>query len=157
MKKNEKNVGKRLLFKKKVVILNSIIDMEMKEMNAIDIVNEMAKERVIASRKERDGDKFVEVPEIAPGDSVNIAVRVVEGAKERIQNYKGIIIAIRGAGINKTITVRKISNGVGVERIFHLYSPMLQQIEVLRKGNVRRAKLYYLRGMTEKRVRAKIS
>lgn len=146
-----------MLFGKKVVILNSIIDMEMKEMNAIDIVNEMAKERAIESRKERDGEKFVEVPEIAPGDSVNIAVRVVEGAKERIQNYKGIIIAIRGAGINKTITVRKISNGIGVERIFPVYSPMLQQIEVLRKGNVRRAKLYYLRGMTEKRVRAKIS
>ena len=129
----------------------------MKEMNAIDIVNEMAKERAIESRKERDGDKFVEVPEVAPGDSVNIAVRVVEGVKERIQNYKGIIIAIRGAGINKTVTVRKISNGIGVERIFPLFSPMLQQVEVLRKGNVRRAKLYYLRGMTEKRVRAKIS
>ena len=127
-------------------------------MNAIDIVNEMAQERALESRKERDGDKFVDVPEgLAPGDTVNIAVRVVEGEKARVQNYKGIVIAIRGASINKTITVRKISSGIGVERIFPVHSPMLQSIEILRPGNVRRAKLYYLRGMTEKRVRAKIS
>ncbi len=126
-------------------------------MNAIDIVNEMAKEQAIANRKERDGDKFVEVPEVAPGDTVNVAVRVVEGEKERIQNYKGIVIAVRGSGINKSMTVRKISSGIGVEKIFPIYSPMLQSIEILRRGNVRRAKLYYLRGMTEKRVRAKIS
>jgi large subunit ribosomal protein L19 len=125
-------------------------------MNAIDIVNTMVVERATESRKQKDGDNFVEVPEFKAGDTVNIGVRVVEGEKERIQNYKGIVIAIHGASINKTFTVRKISNGVGVERVFPVFSPMLQSITIIRKGNVRRAKLYYLRGMTEKKIRAKI-
>jgi large subunit ribosomal protein L19 len=125
-------------------------------MNAIDIVNTMVVERATESRKQKDGENFVEVPEFKAGDTVNIGVRVVEGEKERIQNYKGIVIAIHGASINKTFTVRKISNGVGVERVFPVFSPMLQSITIIRKGNVRRAKLYYLRGMTEKKIRAKI-
>ena len=126
-------------------------------MNAVDIVNEMIQERAVSVRKESDANNYVEIPEFGPGDTLNIAVRVVEGSKERIQYFKGIVIGIRGASVNKTFTIRKISNGVGVERVFPLYSPMIQGIEVLRKGNVRRAKLYYLRGMTEKRVRAKIN
>ena len=126
-------------------------------MNLVDIVNESIKERALDVRREKDGKNFVDVPELAPGDTCNVSVRVVEGAKERIQIFKGIIISVRGADVNKTFTIRKISNGVGVERVFSAYSPMLQSIEVLRRGNVRRAKLYYLRGMTEKRVRAKIS
>ena len=126
-------------------------------MKALEIVNEMIKERAITNRKEKDGANFVEVPSFSPGDTVNVAVRVVEGEKERIQNFKGIIISMRGSDVNKTFTIRKMSNGVGVERIFPLYSPMIHGIEVLRKGNVRRAKLYFLRGMTEKRVRAKIN
>ncbi|MEI6091499.1 MAG: 50S ribosomal protein L19 [bacterium] len=116
----------------------------------------MVVERATESRKQKDGENFVEVPEFKAGDTVNIGVRVVEGEKERIQNYKGIVIAIHGASINKTFTVRKISNGVGVERVFPVFSPMLQSITIIRKGNVRRAKLYYLRGMTEKKIRAKI-
>jgi large subunit ribosomal protein L19 len=127
------------------------------KMNLVDTINERARERAIEVRKEKDGENFVPVPEVDPGDTCNVAVRVVEGAKERIQNFKGIVIAVRGAGVNKTFTIRKISNGVGVERVFPCYSPMIQGITVIRKGNVRRAKLYYLRGMTEKRVRAKIS
>ncbi len=125
-------------------------------MNAIDIVNTMVVERATESRKQKDGESFVEVPEFRAGDTVNVGVRVVEGEKERIQNYKGIVIAIHGGSINKTFTVRKISNGVGVERVFPVYSPMLQSITIIRKGNVRRAKLFYLRGMTEKKIRAKI-
>ncbi len=126
-------------------------------MNALNLVETMAVERAISSRKEKDGDNYVEIPKFKPGDMVNVSVRVVEGEKERIQIFKGIVIGRRGAGINQTFLVRKISNGVGVERIFPLYSPMIQGIEVLRKGKVRRAKLFYLRGMSEKKIRQKLS
>ncbi len=126
-------------------------------MNTMNFIDSLAKERALDARKQKDGDNYVEIPFFKPGDSVNIAVRVVEGEKERIQNYKGIVIARRGAGINQTFTVRKISNGVGVERIFPLYSPMVQSIEVIREGSVRRAKLYYLRGMSERKIRQKLS
>lgn len=126
-------------------------------MNTMNFIDSLAKERALDARKQKDGENYAEIPFFKPGDSVNIAVRVVEGEKERIQNYKGIVIARRGAGINQTFTVRKISNGVGVERIFPLYSPMVQSIEVLREGSVRRAKLYYLRGMSERKIRQKLS
>ena len=117
----------------------------------------MLKERAIDVRKQKDGDNFVELPDFRPGDSVNIAVRVVEGEKERIQNFKGIIIGTRGMGLNRSFLVRKISNGVGVERVFPLYSPMLQSNTILHHGRARRAKLYYLRGMSEKKIRQKLS
>ncbi len=126
-------------------------------MNQIDLVNTMAKERAIGARQEKDGDNYVEVPDFKPGDTVIVAVRVVEGEKERIQNFKGIVIKRRGSGINASFLVRKVSAGIGVERIFPVFSPMLQSITVVRNGNVRRAKLYYLRGMSEKKIRAKIS
>jgi large subunit ribosomal protein L19 len=126
-------------------------------MNTMNFIDSLATERAIDARKEKDGENFVEIPSFRPGDTINVAVRVVEGEKERIQNYKGIVINRRGAGINQTFTVRKISNGVGVERIFPLFSPMIQGIEVLREGRVRRAKLYYLRGMSERKIRQKLS
>lgn len=126
-------------------------------MNAIDLVNQRSLQTAIDAKKEKDGDNYVDIPEFGPGDTVNVALRVVEGEKERIQNYKGIVLSVRGSGVNKTFLVRKISNGVGVERILPVFSPLIQSITVLRKGNVRRAKLYYLRGMSEKRIRAKIS
>jgi large subunit ribosomal protein L19 len=126
-------------------------------MNKMKIVEEMIRERTIEFRKKKDGDNYVEVPEFRPGDTVNVAVRVVEGDKERIQNFKGVVIGMRGAGLNQSFVVRKISNGVGVERIFPLYSPMIQGIKVLNQGNVRRAKLYYLRGMSEKKIRQKLN
>jgi len=126
-------------------------------MNSMPLIEEMLNARAIDSRKQKDGDNYVEVPSFNPGDQVNIAVRVVEGEKERIQNFKGIVLGIRGGGVNKTFRVRKISNGIGVERVFHMSSPMLQSITVLRTGNVRRAKLYYLRGMSERKIRQKIS
>jgi large subunit ribosomal protein L19 len=128
-----------------------------RKMNDLILVNNLIKERAITSRQQKDGDNYVEIPRFVPGDTVNIAVRVVEGEKERIQNFKGIVISRRGAGINQTFRVRKISNGVGVERIFPLYSPMIQGIKVLRGGHARRAKLYYLRGMSERKIRQKLT
>ncbi len=82
-----------------------------------------------------------------PGDTVSVHVKVVEGDKERIQVFEGVVINRRGAGINETFTVRKVSNGIGVERIFPIHSPNLAKIERLRAGKVRRAKLFYLRGL----------
>jgi len=93
------------------------------------------------------------VPEFAPGDTVRVNVKVIEGARERIQAFEGVCIAFKSAGINSSFTVRKISYGEGVERVFPLYSPRIDTIEVLRRGRVRRAKLYYLRGLTGKRAR----
>ena len=94
-----------------------------------------------------------EVPEFAPGDTVRINVKVVEGTRERVQAFEGVCIAIKRAGINSSFTVRKISYGEGVERVFPLHSPRIDSIEVLRRGRVRRAKLYYLRGLRGKRAR----
>ncbi len=86
-----------------------------------------------------------DIPDFHSGDTLNVHVKVVEGDKERIQVFQGVVINRRGSGVNETFTVRKISNGVGVERIFPLHSPNIAKIERLREGKVRRAKLYYLR------------
>jgi large subunit ribosomal protein L19 len=93
------------------------------------------------------------VPEFAPGDTVVVAVRVKEGERSRVQNYEGVVIARGGAGLNESFTVRKISYGEGVERVFPVYSPLVESIKVTRRGKVRRAKLYYLRGRTGKSAR----
>ena len=90
-----------------------------------------------------------------PGDTVRVIVRVKEGEKERLQAFEGVCIARKGGGVSETFTVRKISNGVGVERIFPLHSPMIADITVVRRGAVRRAKLYYLRDVTGKAARIK--
>jgi len=92
-----------------------------------------------------------------PGDTINVHVRVVEGEKERIQQFLGVVTARRGSGLTETFTVRKISNGVGVERIFPIHSPRIAKIEVTKQGRVRRAKLYYLRHITAKQIRQKTS
>lgn len=94
-----------------------------------------------------------DIPEFQPGDTVSVSVRVIEGDKERIQVFQGVCIKRKGGGINETFTVRKISNGVGVERIFPLHSPRLAKIEIIRRGRVRRAKLYYLRDLRGKAAR----
>ena len=96
-----------------------------------------------------------EVPAFRAGDTVRVNVRVKEGDKERLQAFEGVCIARRGSGVSATFTVRKISNGVGVERIFPVHSPMLGDIVVVRRGLVRRAKLYYLRNVTGKAARIK--
>ena len=126
-------------------------------MNPKNLVEAMSVEKAIEMRKNKDGDNYVEIPDFKAGDTIVVAVRVIEGEKERIQNFKGIVIKRHGDGINQTFLVRKISNGIGVERIFPLYSPMIQSIKVVRRGKARRAKLYYLRGMSERKIRQKLS
>jgi len=96
-----------------------------------------------------------EVPEFGPGDTVVVQVRVKEGDRERLQAFEGVVIAKRNRGLNSAFTVRKISYGEGVERVFQTYSPAVAAIEVKRRGDVRRAKLYYLRGRTGKSARIK--
>lgn len=96
-----------------------------------------------------------DIPDFSPGDTVRVQVRVIEGGRERIQAFEGVVIARKGGGIRETFTVRKISFGVGVERIFPVHAPIIQSIEVLRRGNVRRAKLYYLRDRVGKATRIK--
>ena len=93
------------------------------------------------------------IPEFAPGDTVKVNVKVVEGDRERVQAFEGVVIARKNAGVNSSFTVRKISYGEGVERVFPLYSPRLVSIELVRRGDVRRAKLYYLRGLRGKAAR----
>ena len=93
------------------------------------------------------------LPEFAPGDTVRVHVRVIEGDKERVQIFEGVVIAIQGSGSTETFTVRKISSGVGVERIFPFASPRIAKLERVREGRVRRAKLYYLRGLRGKAAR----
>ena len=95
------------------------------------------------------------IPEFAPGDTVVVQVKVKEGNRERLQAYEGVVIAIRNRGLNSSFIVRKLSSGEGVERTFQTYSPLLASIEVKRRGDVRRAKLYYLRGRTGKAARIK--
>ncbi len=94
-------------------------------------------------------------PEFKAGDSITVSYKIIEGAKERIQDFKGDVLQIRGEGAGKTFTVRKISNGVGVERIFPFSSPNIVEIKVLKKGKVRRAKLFYLRDLVGKKAKIK--
>lgn len=95
------------------------------------------------------------IPAFAPGDTVIVQVKVKEGDRERLQAYEGVVIAKKNAGLNSSFTVRKISNGVGVERVFQTHSPVVAGIEVKRRGDVRRAKLYYLRDRSGKSARIK--
>lgn len=104
--------------------------------------------RLVEETQRRD-----DLPVFHPGDTVNIHVRVVEGDKERIQQFQGVVISIRGGGQSKTFTVRKISNGIGVERIFPINTPRIAKIDVVQQGRVRRAKLFYLRSRRGKAAR----
>ncbi len=94
-----------------------------------------------------------DIPEFKPGDTVNVHVRVIEGSKERIQQFQGTVISLRGSGASRSFTVRKVSNGIGVERVFQLHSTKIAKIVRIREGRVRRAKLYYLRGLRGKATR----
>lgn len=106
----------------------------------MDIIQELEQEQIA---KLTDGKK---IPDFTPGDTVRVHVKVKEGQRERIQAYEGVCIARKNAGVNSSFTVRKISFGEGVERVFPLYAPIIDHIELVRHGRVRRAKLYYLRG-----------
>lgn len=101
------------------------------------------------------GEMRTDLPKFNSGDHVRVHVRVIEGDKERVQPFEGDVISIRGEGTNRTFTVRKIASGVGVERIFPYNSPKIAKIELLKEGNVRRAKLYYLRNLSGKAARIK--
>jgi len=113
----------------------------------MDIIQELEKEQIekLSAGKE--------IPDFQPGDTLLVNVKVIEGDKARVQAYEGVCIGRSGRGINENFTVRKISYGEGVERVFPLYSPMIDSIRVLRRGKVRRAKLYYLRGLRGKKAR----
>ena len=113
-------------------------------MNIIQQINKEQVEKLSAGK---------DIPDFAPGDTVLVNVKVVEGDKSRIQAYEGVCIGRSGRGINESFTVRKISYGEGVERVFPLYSPMIDSIKLIRRGKVRRAKLYYLRGRRGKSAR----
>ena len=111
---------------------------------------------VLEKREQEQINRLLEnrdIPEFGPGDTVRVAVRVVEGSRERIQKYEGVCIARKNRGLNSSFTVRKISYGEGVEQVFPLYSQRIADITVVRRGDVRRAKLYYLRGRTGKAAR----
>jgi large subunit ribosomal protein L19 len=96
-----------------------------------------------------------ELPDFSPGDTVVVSVKVKEGSRERLQAFEGVVIAIRNRGLNSAFTVRKMSHGTGVERVFQTYSPLIDSVKVKRRGDVRRAKLYYLRGREGKSARIK--
>ncbi|QIG47611.1 50S ribosomal protein L19 [Nordella sp. HKS 07] len=113
----------------------------------MNIIEQLEKEQVAVVAAKRA------VPEFAPGDTVIVNVKVVEGDRSRVQAYEGVVIARSGGGLNENFTVRKISYGEGVERVFPVYSPLIDSIKVVRRGHVRRAKLYYLRGRTGKSAR----
>ena len=109
--------------------------------------------KIIEAIEQEQMDKVI--PPFAPGDTVVVQVKVKEGDRERLQAFEGIVIAKRNRGLNSSFTVRKISHGEGVERVFQTYSPVVDSVEVKRRGDVRRAKLYYLRGRTGKAARIK--
>ncbi len=116
----------------------------------MDLIRQLEQEEIARLGKE--------IPEFAPGDTVVVSVNVVEGNRKRVQGYEGVVIAKRNRGLNSSFIVRKISSGEGVERTFQLYSPLIAKIEVKRRGDVRRAKLYYLRDRSGKsaRIREKL-
>lgn len=109
----------------------------------------LALEEIEAAQLRKD------LPEFSPGDQVRITVRVVEGDRERSQPFEGVVIARRGSGLKETFTVRRVTHGIGVERTFLLHSPRVEEIKPLRRGRVRRAKLYYLRGLAGRAARIK--
>ena len=113
----------------------------------MNIINELESQQIEKLAAERP------VPEFGPGDTLRVSVKVVEGSRERVQAFEGVCIGRKNRGLNSSFTVRKLSYGEGVERVFPLYSARIASVELVRRGDVRRAKLYYLRGRTGKRAR----
>tara|TARA_Y100001970_G_C14190553_1_gene835099 strand:+ start:1266 stop:1742 length:477 start_codon:yes stop_codon:yes gene_type:complete len=118
-----------------------------REDKTMNIIDDIEREQMKEISEKRD------VPEFSAGDTMKVHLKVVEGTRERIQIFEGLCIAKSNRALNSTFTVRKISNGEGVERVFPVYSPLINKLEVVRKGDVRRAKLYYLRGRSGKKAR----
>ena len=116
----------------------------------MNLIEQIEKEQIAKHTKDRA------VPAFGPGDTLRVSVKVVEGTRERLQAFEGVCIGRKNAGLNSSFTVRKLSFGEGVERVFPLYSPRIAEIEVVRRGDVRRGKLYYLRGRTGKIGRAHV-
>lgn len=114
---------------------------------ASNIIEELDREQMAVIAAQR------QIPDFAPGDTVQVNVKVREGERTRVQAYEGVVIAKSGGGLNETFTVRKISYGEGVERVFPIYSPIIDSVKVIRRGKVRRAKLYYLRQLRGKKAR----
>jgi len=114
---------------------------------ASNIIEELDREQMAVIAAQR------QIPDFAPGDTVQVNVKVREGERTRVQAYEGVVIAKSGGGLNETFTVRKISYGEGVERVFPIYSPIIDSVKVIRRGKVRRAKLYYLRELRGKKAR----
>ena len=132
------------------MITNSVTKpkgMTAKKVKKMNIIEELEAEQTAAVDAKR------KLPKFEPGDTVRVLVRVTEGTRTRIQAYEGVCIARKGGGLNESFTVRKISYGEGVERVFPLYSPLIDSLDVVRRGKVRRAKLYYLRGRRGKSAR----
>jgi len=123
---------------------NSAVQKEKDKMN---IIQQLEAEQCAKITEKR------QLPTFQPGDTLRVSVRVTEGTRTRVQAYEGVCIARSGGGLNETFTVRKISYGEGVERVFPIYSPLVEAVEVVRRGKVRRAKLYYLRGLRGKAAR----
>ena len=113
----------------------------------MNIIQQLEQEQMATLAATKD------IPDFAPGDTLQVSVKVVEGSRERLQAFEGVCIARSGSGLQENFTVRKISYGEGVERVFPIYSPLVASIKVLRRGRVRRAKLYYLRGLRGKAAR----
>jgi large subunit ribosomal protein L19 len=113
----------------------------------MDLIKQLEAEQIASVSAKRV------LPNFAPGDTVRVNVKVIEGTRERVQAYEGVCIGRQGAGLNESFTVRKISYGEGVERIFPVHGPMIESVDLVRRGRVRRAKLYYLRGLTGKAAR----
>ncbi len=120
------------------------LDLQIRVLKSMNIIDQLEAEQLKS-----------DIPEFAPGDTVVVDVKVKEGDRERLQAFEGVVIAVRNRGLNSSFTVRKISHGEGVERVFQTHSPMVAGIKVKRRGDVRRAKLYYLRGRTGKAARIK--
>jgi large subunit ribosomal protein L19 len=122
-------------------------DADVARTNPMNLIQQIEQAEMAAIAAKR------ELPSFEPGDTVRVHVRVTEGTRTRLQAYEGVVIARKGSGLQESFTVRKISYGEGVERVFPMYSPMVEQVEVVRRGSVRRAKLYYLRGRRGKSAR----
>lgn len=124
--------------------MTTMVDAAGAGVGVMDVLQQIEKEQLRS-----------DIPDVRPGDTVRVMVRVTEGTRERIQPFEGVCIARKGGGIRETFTVRKVSGGVGVERIFPLHSPSIAEMKILRRGKVRRAKLYYLRQLKGKKARIK--